>query len=91
MPRLKVYLPVEPKPELFEKMSYKQMKTFKEKLETLLEALEEAKGKTDPTDAAEILKEQFGNDFPVPEKSTTGKKAMAAAVISSSESASEER
>ncbi|MGE8057032.1 nucleotidyltransferase domain-containing protein [Bacillus mycoides] len=91
MPRLKVYLPVEPKPELFEKMSYKQMKTFKEKLETLLEALEEAKAKTDPTDAAEILKEQFGDDFPVPEKSTTGKKAMAAAVISSSESAGEER
>jgi len=89
MPRLEVRLPVEPKPELFEKMTYKQMETFKEKLETLLEALEEAKAKTDPTDAAEILKKQFGDDFPVPEKSATGKKAMAAAVISSSESASE--
>jgi hypothetical protein len=88
-PRLKVFLPVEPRPELFEKMSNKQMKTFKEKLEGLLKALEEAKEKTDPTDAAEILKKQFGDDFPVPEKSTTSKKSIAAAVISSSESASE--
>jgi hypothetical protein len=88
MPRLRVHLPVEPKPELFEKMTYKQMNTFKEKLEGFLKALEEAKAKTDPTDAAEILKRQFGDNFPVPEKSATGKKSMAAAVISSSESAS---
>lgn len=87
MPRLKVYLPTEPKPELFEKMTHKQMKTFKEKLETLLAALENAKDKTDPTEAAEILRKQFGEDFPVPPKSTTGKKSMAAAVIPSSESA----
>ena len=89
MPRLKVYLPVDPKPELFEKMTSKQMKTFKEKLEDLLASLEEAKGKTDPTEAAEILQKQFEDDFPIPTKSSTGKKAMAAAVITSSESASE--
>ncbi|WP_105979203.1 nucleotidyltransferase domain-containing protein [Bacillus paralicheniformis] len=89
MPRLRVYLPVDPKPELFEKMTHKQMKTFKEKLENLLEALEEAKQKTDPTEAAEILQKQFGEDFSVPTKPSTGKKAMAAAVITSSESASE--
>ncbi|MGO5010653.1 nucleotidyltransferase domain-containing protein [Niallia sp. Sow4_A1] len=89
MPRLRVYLPVDPKPELFEKMTSKQMKTFKEKLEELLASLDEAKGKTDPTEAAEILQKQFGDDFPVPTKASTGKKAMAAAVITSSESASE--
>jgi hypothetical protein len=89
MPRLRVYLPVDPKPELFEKMTSKQMKTFKEKLEDLLAALKEAKGKTDPTEAAEILQKQFGEDFPIPTKSSTGKKAIAAAVITSSESASE--
>ncbi|MCD1162216.1 nucleotidyltransferase domain-containing protein [Peribacillus frigoritolerans] len=89
MPRLKVYLPVDPKPELFEKMTSKQMKTFKEKLEDLLASLEEAKGKTDPTEAAEILQKQFEDDFPIPTKQSTGKKAMAAAVITSSESASE--
>lgn len=90
MPRLRVYLPVEPKPELFEKMTHKQMKTFKEKLEELLMALEEAKEKVDPSEAAEILQKQFGVDFPIPAKSSTGKKAMAPAVITSSESASEE-
>jgi hypothetical protein len=89
MPRIRVYLPVDPKPELFEKMTHKQMKTFKEKLEDLLKSLKEAKEKTDPTEAAEILQKQFGDDFPIPTKSSTGKKAMAAAVITSSESASE--
>ncbi|MED2974078.1 nucleotidyltransferase [Fictibacillus sp. B-59209] len=89
MPRLKVELPVEPRPELFEKMTPKQMKTFKEKLESLLTALQEAKYELDPTDAAELLRNQFGDDFPVPPKPSTGKKAMAAPVIPSSESASE--
>ncbi|AVQ99803.1 hypothetical protein OBCHQ24_12555 [Oceanobacillus iheyensis] len=87
MPRLKVKLPVEPKPELFEKMTSKQMETFKEKLEKLLGALEDAKSKSDPTDAAEILQKQFGSDFPVPPRPTTGKKSAARAVIPSSESA----
>jgi len=87
MPRLRVNLPVEPRPELFEKMTAKQMETFKEKLEKLLTVLEEAKEKTDPTEASEILQKQFGDDFPVPTKSSTGKKAMSAAVITSSESA----
>lgn len=88
MPRLEVKLPVEPRPDLFEKMSYKQMETFKNKLEALLESLKEAKGKTDPTEAAEILKKKFGEDFPVPSKSSTAKQSLIPPVISSSESAS---
>ncbi|MCM3393719.1 nucleotidyltransferase domain-containing protein [Cytobacillus oceanisediminis] len=90
MPRLKVELPVEPRPELFEKMTYKQMVVFKEKLENFLTALNDSKDETDPTDAAKILRKQLGDDFPVPEKSATGKMSVAAAVIPSSESASEE-
>lgn len=89
MPRLRVNLPVAPEPELFEKMTSKQMETFKEKLEDLLKSLVEAKETVDPTEAAEILQKQFGIDFPIPTKSSTGKKAMAPAVITSSESASE--
>ncbi|MFE5388890.1 MULTISPECIES: nucleotidyltransferase domain-containing protein [Bacillus cereus group] len=87
MPRLKVYLPVEPNPELFEKMTSKQMVTFKEKLVVLLEKLKEAREHSDPTDAAEILRTQLGNDFPIPPRSTTGRRAYAAPVIPSSESA----
>jgi hypothetical protein len=86
-PRLEVKLPVEPRPNLFEKMTPKQMKTFKEKLESLLASLEDAKSKVDPTDAAEILQNVFGDDFPVPPRPTTGKRSMATAVIPSSESA----
>ena len=89
MPRLKVELPVAPRPELFEKMTASQMKQFKEKLECFLEGLESAKEKVDPVDAAEILQKHFGSDFPVPPRPTTGKKSVAPAVIPSSESASE--
>ncbi|WP_214834376.1 nucleotidyltransferase [Exiguobacterium sp. s152] len=87
MPRLKVTLPVEPKPDLFEKMTSSQMQTFKEKLERLLKGLEEAKIKVDPVDAAKILQKYFGTDFPIPTRPTTGKKSVAKAVIPSSESA----
>ncbi|MBN7743413.1 nucleotidyltransferase [Bacillus velezensis] len=87
VPRLKVNLPVEPKSELFEKMTYNQMVTFKERLEVFLKKLQEARDHSDPTDAAEILRTQFGDDFPVPPKSTTGKRAYVAPVIPSSESA----
>lgn len=89
MSRLKVNLPVEPRPELFEKMTFSQMKQFKAKLEVLLEGLEAAKEKVDPVDAAEILQKHFGSDFPVPPRPTTGKKSVASAVIPSSESANE--
>jgi len=87
MPRLKVDLPVKPYPELFQKMTSKQMVTFKERLETLLDKLQEAKDQSDPTDAAEILQSQFGSDFPIPPRSTTGLRASVPPVIPSSESA----
>jgi hypothetical protein len=86
-PRLTAKLPVAPFPDLFEKMSNKQMKTFKEMLEVLLITLNDAKLEFDPTDAAEILQKKFGEDFPVPPRPSTGKKSVATAVIPSSESA----
>ncbi|GAM14273.1 nucleotidyltransferase domain-containing protein [Mesobacillus selenatarsenatis] len=86
-PRINVELPVSPWPNLFELMTNKQMVTFKEKLECLLDALEEAKAKSDPTDACEILRKQFGDDFPVPPRPMTGKRSVAPAVLPSTESA----
>ncbi|MCR8964063.1 nucleotidyltransferase [Brevibacillus halotolerans] len=85
--RLSVLLPVDPYPDLFQKMTNKQMKTFKEKLEDLLDALKDAKVKIDPVDAAEVLQKQLGSDFPVPPRPDTGKRSMHTAVIPSSESA----
>lgn len=87
--RLKIELPVEPYPDLLDKMSDKQMEDFKCKLEVLLEKLEEAKEKFDLRDAAIILQSQFGKDFPVPPKPDKGKRATRQAVIPSSESAKE--
>ncbi|MCK8488257.1 nucleotidyltransferase [Paenibacillus sp. MBLB2552] len=86
-PFVTVSLPVSPYPNLLEKMTLKQLKVFKDKLEKLLEALEAAKAEVDPSEAAKILKKQFGDSFPVPSKDDTGKKASAPAVIPSSESA----
>lgn len=66
-------LPVEPYCDLFDKMSNKQMTNFYNKLGELLEKLNEAMDEVDPVDAAEILQNVFGQDFPVPSTSETGK------------------
>jgi hypothetical protein len=86
-PYVTVSLPVSPYPNLIEKMTLKQIKIFKEKLEGLLICLNQAKEEIDPTDAANLLKKQFGDDFPVPTKNDSGRKASVPAVIPSSESA----
>lgn len=72
--RLRVYLPVEPYSELFDKMTDNQMTNLKEKLAILLEALDSAIGEVDPVKACETLKKVFGDDFPVPQKPDTGEK-----------------
>lgn len=86
-PRIKILLPVAPNPDLCERMTLKQMKIFKENLQTLLNIMEEARELTEPSEAAELLKGQFGSDFPVPPKNDTGKRAIAPAIIPTSESA----
>ena len=72
--RLRVYLPVEPYSDLFEKMTDNQMASLKEKLGNLLEALDSAIDEVDPVKACETLKKVFGDDFPIPEKPETGEK-----------------
>ena len=84
--RLKVYLPVEPAGDLMEGMTKQQMETFKTKVETLCNVLEEAYDEDLPEDACKLLKKQFGDDFKVPEKAETAK-ATAAPVISTGNSA----
>ncbi|MEW6573750.1 MAG: nucleotidyltransferase [Bacillota bacterium] len=81
--RLMVYKPTPPYEDLFEKMTDSQMTTFKAKLESLLKALEEAEAEVDPVEACEILKKQFGNDFPVPLKEDTAQWKRAAIVTGS--------
>jgi hypothetical protein len=84
--RLKVPLPVEPYTDLMSKRTAAQMKDFKERLESLRDALQKAYNEELPEDACKVLKKQFGDDFKVPEKAETAK-AVAPAVISTGSSA----
>lgn len=82
--RLEVIEPFTGK-DLLEKMTNNQMKSFKEKLESLLSALVAAEDQVDPVEACKTLQEQFGPDFPVPSPSDTGeKKQKVVATVSSS-------
>jgi len=80
--RLVVNLPVAPDCDLFERMTDTQMKDFKERLETLRNALNEAESQPDTHEACKILQKQFGDDFPVPEKSSTTKKTSSGVSVS---------
>lgn len=81
--RLTVKLPVSPYCDLFEKMTDNQMADFQEKLEILLEAIEEVQQKADPVEACKILQKQFGDDFPIPSREDTAQKCQQAIIYSS--------
>ncbi|HMN15770.1 MAG TPA: hypothetical protein PKD55_25925, partial [Bellilinea sp.] len=84
--RLIVKVPVQPYSDLFEKMTNAQMSAFKDKLKTLMSALEEAEKEADPVVACQKLQRQFGDDFPVPELKETAQ-VKGPAIISSGNSA----
>jgi hypothetical protein len=82
--RLSAKLPIAPCDDLLAKMSRIQMDDFKERLDSLSEALDNAISEVDPTSASEKLVKVFGDDFPVPEKKATAVK-RSAAIIGSTE------
>ncbi|HCU21763.1 MAG TPA: nucleotidyltransferase [Candidatus Atribacteria bacterium] len=82
--RLEVRVPTPNYDDLFAKMTDNQITTFKNKLENLLDALEEAEAEVDPVEACEILQKQFGNDFRVPPKDETAKQKSVAVTTGSS-------
>jgi hypothetical protein len=84
--RLVVTVPVQPYCDLFEKMSNAQMKDIKDKLSTLLNAIDEAKKEADPVAACKKLRGQLGDDFPVPEPKDTAQ-PRGPAIVSSGNSA----
>lgn len=75
--RLYVYLPVAPHSDLFGGMTDVQMGDFKARLETLLDVLTDTVDQSDTHEACKMLRKQFGDDFPVPEKTDTTKRASA--------------
>lgn len=84
--RLKVTLPVIPYGDLFERMSDKQMASFKTKLQLLQDELEKAQVEPDPQEACQRLQMVFGDDFPILDKKSTGQ-VRAGAIVSSGSSA----
>lgn len=84
--RLRVPLPVQPSTDLMSKRTAAQMKDFKERLESLRDALQKAYDEELPEDACKVLKKRFGDDFMVPEKPETAKMVVPA-VISTGNSA----
>ena len=84
--RLSVMLPVTPFNDLMERMTNAQTTKFKVKLEALYNALGEAYAEPLPEDACKMMRNQFGEDFPIPEKAQTAK-AVPAPYISAGTSA----
>mgnify|MGYP000645750151 CR=1 FL=1 len=84
---LTINLPVQPYKDLNAKMTQSQMNTFQDNLETLRDALIEARDEDLEEKACKILRKQFGDDFPVPESSETSKKAAVAGFAPSGSSA----
>ena len=72
--RIKLNLPVTPKTDVFFKMTDIQMTDFKDKIEELLNNLNEVKNEAEVLEQCKKLKDIFGDDFEVPEKKTTAKK-----------------
>ncbi len=71
--RLMVRLPVIPNNDLMAKLSNAQMDVFRERLTVLRDELVAAERDALPEDAANRMKKQFGNEFPIPEKNDTAK------------------
>jgi hypothetical protein len=84
--RLSVELPVTPFNDLMESITNPQMAKIKLKLEALQKTLEEAYDEPLPEEACKLMQNQFGGDFPIPDKSLTAK-AVAAPFISTGTSA----
>ena len=85
--RIVLKKPTQEYEDLFRKMTDDDMKSFKERIGNLASDLTLAYQEPDPVKACELLREHFGDDFPVPEPEDTAKKTIAPAIVPSSSSA----
>ena len=83
--RLTVHLPMAPGLDIFQRMSDGQMTTFRERLVQLRDRLDKVTREPDTVRACELMRKDFGDDFPVPEKKDTargGGRAIASSGVS---------
>ena len=62
-----VSLPVEPYKDVYYKMTPNQLDNFYDKVDALLEALEDAEAESSESKASKVLRKVFGDDFPLVE------------------------
>ncbi|NTX07576.1 nucleotidyltransferase [Myxococcus sp. CA040A] len=84
--RLVVPLPVRPGTDIFVKMSEGQMTVFRDRLIQLRDCLDKVRDEVDVVEACKRMQGQFGEDFPVPDKGSTGRLG-GPAIVSSAVSA----
>ncbi|NMO18774.1 nucleotidyltransferase [Pyxidicoccus fallax] len=70
--RLSVNVPVAPRKDIFTRMTDGQMTTFRERLMQLRDRLAEVAKESDPVVACKLMRKEFGEEFPVPDKDDTG-------------------
>lgn len=83
--RLLVNLPIAPGLDIFARMTDGQMTTFRERLIQLRDRLGDVTREPDPVRACELMRKDFGDDFPVPDKKNTargGGRAIASSGVS---------
>lgn len=85
--RLKVYLPTEPYADVYDKVSERQMIAFKERLESLYEALKNAVELSDVHESSKLLHKYFGEDFEIIPQDKTAKAFSKPAIITDTPSA----
>jgi hypothetical protein len=76
--KLVVQLPVAPYCDLLKDVTEIQMADFKTKLAKLRDVLNDADKEADTHEACKLLRGQFGDEFPVPEKNSTTQKTTQA-------------
>lgn len=82
--RLVITVPVTPNTDLLSMMTANQMENFLSKLEQLKDAVKQSIDLLCPHEASKQLEKQFGDEFPIPEKEETGKKAALSVVTTGS-------
>lgn len=84
--RLEVPVPVAPGLDIFKKMTGGQMTTFRERLIQLRDRLDAVTIEPDSVRACQLMRQDFGEEFPVPDKKETAR-AGSRAIVSSGVSA----
>lgn len=87
MPRIRSTKPTPEYEDLFERITESGMTALKQRFQELADALDDAERDVDPVVACERLQKVLGDDFPVPDRSSTGVSTQGPAIISSSSSA----